>query len=76
MKPDARRHNPDPSYLRGLIARAGVTQEAAAAALGMSARQLRYYLQVGADPEKRQEAPYPVQFALEQLATNHDTTGT
>jgi len=64
MKPDATRHDPRPEYLRALIERAGVSQQEAARRLGISARMMRYYL---ADADNR-PAPYPVQYALEQLA--------
>lgn len=66
MKPDASNHNPDPAYLRGLLARAGLSQRAAARRIGISDRVMRYYLtdeSAGYRP-----APYPVQFALEALA--------
>ncbi len=67
MKPDARRHNPDPIYLRKLIDEAGLSQLEAARRLGIEGRTLRYYL---ADPaiSKHVKAPYVVQFALECLA--------
>lgn len=66
MKPDASKHNPDPVYLRVLLEKAGVTQRAAAEAIGISPRLLRYYL-TDRDGDHR-EAPYSVQFALEKLA--------
>jgi len=66
MKPDARRHNPNPAYLRGLVARTGLTQEQAAKALGISARSMRAHL--SESKASRQDAPYVVQFALEALA--------
>jgi len=65
-RPDASKHNPAPLYLRGLLAQAGLSQQAAARAIGISPRVMRYYLaeQTG----DFREAPYAVQYALEQLA--------
>lgn len=65
MKPDSAKHNPDPDYLRALLEKAGLTQRAAAEAIGISPRLLRYYL-TDRDGDYR-EAPYPVQYALERL---------
>jgi hypothetical protein len=65
VKPDARLHNPDPLYLRELIAASGLTQVAAAQTIGIDPRVLRLYL--SSDP-KTSTAPYPVQYALERLA--------
>lgn len=65
MAPNAMLHNPDPVYLRELVKLAGLSQERAATAIGVSPRQLRYYLSTAAD---HQDAPYCVQFALESLA--------
>lgn len=62
MKPSAEKHNPDPAYLRGLIERAGLSQREAARRIGVSERIMRYYLADSGTP-----APYPVQYALEQL---------
>lgn len=69
--PDSATHNPDPAYLRGLIERAGLTQRAAARAIGVSERIMRQYL---ADrvASTAMDAPYPVQFALECLAGKAD----
>lgn len=66
-RPDASRHRPEPAYLRQLIDRAGLTQAAAARALGKSPRQLRGYLS-GTTP-----IPYVVQFAAESLAEKETT---
>lgn len=67
-KPDARRFaNPDPTRLRGLIEAAGLTQEQAAALVGVSARTMRRYLADPASTPLAQEAPYAVQFAVEHL---------
>lgn len=68
MKPDAALHNPDPAYLRGLLDQAGLSQREAAARLGLSERMMRYYLSHAGSTTHR-PAPYPVQYALEQLAT-------
>lgn len=66
MKPDARKHNPDPAYLRGLVEKSGLSQCEAAERIGISDRLMRYYL--SDNPESSRAAPYPVQYALEQLA--------
>lgn len=71
MKPDARTHDPRPEYLRELIARAGISQREAARRLGISERVMRYYLADPASPAYR-AAPYPIQYALEQLASATD----
>lgn len=72
-KPDASLHKPDPAYLRGLLAKAGVSQRRAAEALGMSAAGLQNYIRDTADPKYR-PAPYVVQFALEALSCQPHTT--
>lgn len=64
MKPDATKHNPDPAYLRELLARAGLSQRAAARVIGIPERTMRYYL-----ASDDRECPYPVQFCLESLAS-------
>ena len=65
--PDATLHNPDPAYLRGLITRAGISQREAARRLGIGERIMRAYL-ADYDKTTAQRCPYPVQYALEQLA--------
>jgi len=69
QRPDASLHNPSPVYLRELLEIARVTQEAAATALGITDRVMRYYL---SDQESAtyRPAPYAVQYALEQLAAH------
>lgn len=67
MKPNASKHDPRPEYLRGLIADSGLSVRAVAHRIGISERLLRYYLVEPGDNSFR-VAPYPVQFAIEQLA--------
>lgn len=66
-KPDASQHDPSPEYLRALIGQAGISQREAARRLGISERVMRYYLTDPSSGDYR-AAPYPVQYALEQLA--------
>lgn len=61
MKPDPTKHNPDPTYLRELIRRAGHTQRSAAKAVGISDRAIRHYF------KGTRTCPYSVQYALENL---------
>jgi hypothetical protein len=67
MKPDAEKYNPDPSYLRELIAKSGLSQRETARRIGISERYLRQLL---ASPDKKTAlvAPYPIQYCIEQLA--------
>lgn len=64
MRPDASKHDPRPDYLRALLHQAGLSQREAARRVGVSERVMRYY--VAGD----RLAPYPVQFALEVLASD------
>ena len=64
MKPSAAKHNPDPAYLRELIDLDGLSQREAARRIGVSDRMMRYYL---SDDPDATRAPYPVQYALENL---------
>jgi transcriptional regulator with XRE-family HTH domain len=59
-------HNPDPEYLKKVIARAGISQREAARRIGVSERVMRQYLAFR-DSSTALEAPYPVQFTLENL---------
>ena len=68
MKPDADNHDPTPAYLRSLIEAAGLSQRQAAQRIGISERQMRYYLAEPGQTARSAEAPYPVQYALEALA--------
>lgn len=61
-QPDASNHDPRPEYLRALLDQAGVSQRAAARRIGISERMMRYYI------AGERKAPYPVQYAIEQLA--------
>lgn len=68
MKPNAQTsYNPDPDYLRELIAKAGLTQSATAELVGITPRSMRRYLAF-TDSPNYQQAPYAVQFAIECLA--------
>lgn len=67
MTPDANRHNPDPAYLRGLVAKTGLSQREIARRIGISDRLMRMYL-ADRSTATTQVAPYAVQYALEQLA--------
>lgn len=62
QRPDARQHRPEPCYVRELLARAGISQRAAARTLDLDERTMRYYAS-GDKP-----MPYPVQYCLEVLA--------
>jgi transcriptional regulator with XRE-family HTH domain len=68
MQPDSSKHDPRPEYIRALVERSGLSQRECARRLGISERVMRYYLSdVAAD---HRPAPYPVQFALESLASS------
>lgn len=53
-KPDASLHAPSPAYLHGLLEAAGITQEAAVNALGITERVLRYHLNSKTRPAAHQ----------------------
>lgn len=67
MKPNLAHHNPDPTYIRALLDKAGLSQRKTAHLLGISERVMRYYLVKTDDPNYR-PMPYTVQFAIECLA--------
>lgn len=67
-KPDAKQHNPAPTYLRSLVERSGLSQRKAAECIGITDRVMRYYLS-DESSETFRPAPYTVQFALECLLT-------
>lgn len=68
--PDASLHNPDPEYLRALIALSGRTQRDVADQIGIGFRLLKYYLTTPSDDKESRVAPYPVQYAIERLAAS------
>lgn len=57
-------HNPDPDYLRDLLARAGISQRLAARLINVDDRMFRKFL------TGDHKCPYSVQFVLEYLAEN------
>jgi transcriptional regulator with XRE-family HTH domain len=61
MRPDKVNYNPDPSYLRELIALIGLSQSQIAEQLGVGSRMFRHYL----TNNPKHPCPYPVQFCLE-----------
>lgn len=68
MLPDATTlHNPSPEYIRALVDRTCMSQEAIAGTLGITARSLRYYMTPEND-RSHVRAPYLVQFGLEVMA--------
>lgn len=67
MKPDISKYNPDPTYIRALLEKAGLSQRKTAHILGISERMMRYYL-VRTDNPNYRPMPYTVQFAIECLA--------
>ena len=66
-KPDFARYNPEPAYLRALIAQSGLSQRQAAARIGLSLQGLQNYIRPMEHPLYR-AAPYQTQYALEALA--------
>lgn len=68
MLPNAVTYNPDPTYLRALITKSGLSQAGAASVIGISERVVRYYL-APIDSLGYRPAPYAVQFALESLTS-------
>ena len=68
-RPDFRMYNPHPNNLRAILAQAGLSAPAAAAMLGIPVRTMQRYVSKHVLMTKA-FAPYPVQFALEQLAAS------
>lgn len=69
-RPDATLAKPDADYMRALVKASGLTQVQAAEAIGVSERAMRNYLSKAAG--KYIAPPYPVQYALEQLAAYNE----
>ena len=70
MIPNAATHNPDPDYLRGLIAASGVSINECAKRCGVSKSNFKQWL----DSKHPSEAPYAIQFCLEVLSQNSQET--
>ena len=68
--PDSSRHNPDPDYLRALIALTTLSQQRVADTIGIGHRLLKYYLTTPSDDKESRVAPYPAQYAIERLAAS------
>lgn len=71
-------HNPDPSYLRGVISKISdkslfygdrVSVRAVARRIGVPERSMQKY--ISNSKEGKHSAPYVVQYALEALAQKH-----
>ena len=69
MKPDAKLHNPDPSYLRELVEKSGLSQREVARRIGVNERLFRSFL-ANRESASAQTADYLVQFALECLSNS------
>ena len=65
--PDIAQRNSSPEYLRALLVRAGLSQRAAARALGVGERTMRDWV-LG-----KSRMPYPAQYVLEALADRDPT---
>lgn len=71
---DATKHNPDPEYLKSLIAKAGISQREAAKRIGVYERLFRMYL-ANRSANSAQECPYAIQFCLEALSEQEKQRG-
>ncbi len=72
MRPNSKRHKPEPAYVRTLLerilARTGMDDEAVADRIGVHVRTLRrWYASLDTD-KTAISIPYAYQFALEELA--------
>ncbi len=70
MMPNQKLHNPDPIYLRELIAQIGVSQREIARRLDVNEDQFRKYLSP-VDRATHRDAPYLLQYALECWANEN-----
>lgn len=70
-RPNARDHNPDPIYLRKLIAQTGLNQAEIAKQLGVRERAVRRWL-APLFVKSHIDIPYVAQYALESLAHFED----
>ena len=66
-KPNINHWDPSPTYIRQLVKRTGFTQAQCAEMIGISVRAMRRHLR-NTDGFDHAPAPYPVQYALENLA--------
>ena len=62
MIPNAKKYNPDPDYIAGLLEKIDLPQAEIAARIGVTDRAIRYWV-AGEKP-----IAYPAQFCLECLA--------
>ena len=60
-KPDIKKYNSDPAYLRLLVTESGLSQKQAAKAIGHNERTMRYWL------SGKHTFAYSVQYSLEKL---------
>jgi len=65
-QPNSESYNPDPDYLRGLVAASGRSINECARLCGISKSNFKQWL----DSRHSSEAPYAVQFCLEILSEN------
>lgn len=73
MTPDSSKYNPDPAYLKSLIAKAGISQREAARRLGVNERLFRMYI-ADRSSKSAQNCTYAVQFCLEVMAKISNAT--
>jgi len=61
MELNAKNHNTDPQYIRGLVDKIGLSQRELARLIGVNDRSIRHWI-------SGKPIPYPCQFVLEYLA--------